>query len=393
MAISILRSTAAGRLLGALYASGPMTRSHATEVAGLARSAAGKAVEDLERLDLLRTDSPSAPGTPGRPSPKLVLRDSGACVISGVLGREGFDLAVVDLGRRILQRRSESFDTGTLDPEDTLARMSHAINRLVGDISEPCVGIGISVPGLYNQQSGVAQALLPIGWRDVPMRAIMARFLPLDIPQMIAHDATLAALAELHTGAGRGAQRLLFLTGQRIGVGSALIVADEHAGRSDHSLQAGHLIVDPAGPRCACGARGCLELFVDGRALARALDLPEAHPTAELHRSLQNPSSAARARLDGVVDHLEVGLISLVNTLAPDRVILSGLLSDLAGLYPERLSETLKLSVIAQITPVTLACSTMKNHRLLGASALAFEPLLRDPEGLLGALQRSNFPG
>jgi len=41
--------------------------------------------------------------------------------------------------------------------EDTLARMSHAINRLVGDISEPCVGIGISVPGLYNQQSGVAQ--------------------------------------------------------------------------------------------------------------------------------------------------------------------------------------------------------------------------------------------
>jgi hypothetical protein len=59
-------------------------------------------------------------------------------------------------------------------------------------------------------------------------------------------------------------------------------------------------------------------------------------------------------------------LISLVNTLAPDRVILSGLLSDLAGLYPERLSETLKLSVIAQITTVTLARSTMKNHRLLG---------------------------
>jgi predicted NBD/HSP70 family sugar kinase len=206
---------------------------------------------------------------------------------------------------------------------------------------------------------------------------------------VIAHDATLGALAELHTGVGRGAQRLLFLTGQRIGVGSALIVADEHAGRSDHSLQAGHLIVNPAGPRCTCGAKGCLELFVDGRALARALGLPDAHPTADLHRSLLNPSSAAKKRLDGVMDHLEVGLISLVNTLAPDRVILSGLLSDLAALYPERLSETLNLSVIAQISPVTLARSTMKNHRLLGASELAFEPLLRDPEGLLGAMQLS----
>jgi predicted NBD/HSP70 family sugar kinase len=132
---------------------------------------------------------------------------------------------------------------------------------------------------------------------------------------------------------------------------------------------------------------------VDGRALARALDLPEAHPTAELHRSLQNPTPAARARLDSVVDHLEVGLISLVNTVAPDRVVLSGLLADVAGLYPQRLSEMLKLSIMAQITPITLVRSTMKNHRLLGASELAFEPLLRDPEGLLGALQQSNNPG
>jgi predicted NBD/HSP70 family sugar kinase len=375
--------------LGALYASGPMTRSHATEAAGLARSAAGKAVEDLERLGMLRTHTPLAPGTPGRPSPKLVLCDSGAVVISVVLGREGIELAVVDLGRRILQRRSETFDTAALAPEDTLKRMADAITRLAREISVPCVGIGISVPGLYSQQTGVAQALLPIGWRDVPMGAILARLLPLDTPQVIAHDATLGALAELHTGVGRGAQRLLFLTGQRIGVGSALIVADEHAGRSDHSLQAGHLIVNPAGPRCTCGAKGCLELFVDGRALARALGLPDAHPTADLHRSLLNPSSAAKKRLDGVMDHLEVGLISLVNTLAPDRVILSGLLSDLAALYPERLSETLNLSVIAQISPVTLARSTMKNHRLLGASELAFEPLLRDPEGLLGAMQLS----
>jgi len=158
-----------------------------------------------------------------------------------------------------------------------------------------------------------------------------------------------------------GSRRLLFLSGERVGVGSALIVADEESGRSDHSLQAGHLIVRPHGPRCSCGARGCLELFVDGRAIAAALGLPEGAPSKQIREELisRNSQPSIRSRLTSIVRHLEIGLISLVNTLAPDRVVLSGFLSDLAEIFQPRLADSLSLSIVAQIEPVAIVSSTL----------------------------------
>jgi predicted NBD/HSP70 family sugar kinase len=376
----ILGSTATGRLLAALFTHGAMTRSKATAIAGLARSAAGRAVEDLERLGLLETSPPVLPGTRGRPSSFLVLRGSGAGVVAGVLGRDGIALATIDLTHTVRFRAELRFDVAAETPARTLEILGNFLRETIADSSLPIVGVGLSGPGIFNQQTGYAQALLPIGWRDVEMTRTLERSLPAGVPIQIAHDATLAALAEFRWGAGKGAQRLLFLTGQRVGVGSALIVADEQAGRSDHSLQAGHLLIEPEGPQCSCGAHGCLELYVDGRALARALGSAPQATATELLRSFDEAEDDSV--FDDIVKHLETGLISLANTLAPDRIILSGLLAVLLARFRGQLTRALDISVVAQLEPIELESSTLDDDVLVGAAELAFEPLIRDPEAV-----------
>ncbi|NKR13567.1 hypothetical protein A5N17_18885 [Arthrobacter sp. D2] len=377
-------------MLSALRADGPMTRSDATAAASLARSAAGKAVDDLQRLALLRAGSTVGDGTPGRPSATLEIVGSGAVVIACVLSSNGLDLAVVDLTRAIRLRRFEIFDAGGMDPLDTLARVARTIQDVHASLESKCVGVGISVPGVFDPHTGVARAVLPLGWRNIPMAAVLDKSLPADLPVLIAHDATLGALAEFRMGAGLGAQRLLYLAGQQIGVGSALILADEQSGRSDHPLQAGHLIVDPAGPQCSCGSKGCLELLVDGRAMMTAMGDDSFAPSSmdEVLTALSQPAPLPAA-MDRIVDHLRVGLISLVNTLSPDRVVFAGTLSPLMSRFETRMHDALDLSVVAQIQPVTLVSSTFGDAQIFGAAELAFEPLLRDPEGVLEGVGRA----
>jgi predicted NBD/HSP70 family sugar kinase len=377
-------------MLSALRTDGPMTRSDATAAASLARSAAGKAVDDLQRLALLRAGSTVGDGTPGRPSATLEIVGSGAVVIACVLSSNGLDLAVVDLTRTIKLRRFESFNAIGMDPLETLARIARNINEVHASLGSKCVGIGISVPGVFDPHTGVARAVLPLGWRNIPMAAVLDESLPADVPVLIAHDATLGALAEFRMGAGRGAQRLLYLAGQQIGVGSALILADEQSGRSDHPLQAGHLIVDPAGPQCSCGSRGCLELLVDGRAMVAAMgEVSSAPSSMDTVLNALSQSNAVPAAMDRIVDHMQVGLISLVNTLSPDRVVFAGTLSTLMSRFEERMNDALELSVVAQIQPVTLVGSTFGDAQIFGAAELAFEPLLRDPEGLFERVSRA----
>lgn len=376
-------------MLSAIRTDGPMTRSDATAAASLARSAAGKAVDDLQRLALVRAGSTVGDGTPGRPSATLEIVDSGAVVIACVLGSNGLDLAVMDLARTIKLRRFESFNATGMDPFETLATIAKTINEVHGVWGPKCVGIGISVPGVFDPHAGVARAVLPLGWRNIPMAAVLEEWLPANVPVLIAHDATLGALAEFRMGAGRGAQRLLYLAGQQIGVGSALILADGQTGRSDQPLQAGHLIVDPLGPKCSCGSRGCLELLVDGRALIAAMGEVGSAPFS-LRAALDALSrdTPLPAAMDRIVGHLQVGLISLVNTLSPDRVVFAGTLSPLMSRFEERMNDALDLSVVAQIQPVTLVGSTFDDAQIFGAAEIAFEPLLRDPEGLFEQVSR-----
>ena len=367
-----------------------MSRAQATIAAGLARSAAGTAADELIKLGLIQASpATESKGTRGRPSLELSIRPDGAAVIAVQLHRDKVDLAVVDLGRNFLHRETHDLDVVALGPEPTIRRVAALVMQLKEAMPQARLcGVGFSVPGMAGREDGIAHAVLSLGWREVPLAKIMSPLLPSYMPLALGHDATLGALAEFRAGAGRGAHRLLFITAEPGGVGAAMITSAQEMGQVvDHALQAGHLIVDPHGPLCLCGSRGCLELFVDGRAIGAKLGLDDDSRPEEVRQRFFALSrvTADELGLDETLDSLKVGLISLVNTLSPDRVVLSGLLTPFTRLYADELASAMKLAVVAQVGQVEIAVSVLDDAVLLGASEAAFEPLMADPAAFLAA--------
>lgn len=129
------------------------------------------------------------------------------------------------------------------------------------------VGCGIVVPGVVDEAAQVARWSVNLGWRDLEAADLVAQ--ATGLPTVLGHDVRAALHAEIQTGAGREAHDVLLVA---IGTGIACAARiDGHileaGGRSG---ELGHVVVDPQGPVCACGNRGCLEAIASAAAVARA---------------------------------------------------------------------------------------------------------------------------
>ncbi|GAA4980684.1 hypothetical protein GCM10023205_57180 [Yinghuangia aomiensis] len=169
----------------------------------------------------------------------------------------------------------------------------------------------------------------------VGVEALLAEALP---PQPIGvrmeNEANLGALGELWYGAGRGSGSYVYVSGEA-GIGAGLVVDGElFRGAHGAAGEIGHVVVDPSGPLCACGGRGCVEQIAGLDAVLRAAaiegvdgggagHLPDA--TAELLRRLETGDALAAAAVEAAGGGMAVALIAAVNLLDPDTVVLGGL--------------------------------------------------------------------
>jgi glucokinase len=127
--------------------------------------------------------------------------------------------------------------------------------------------VGLVVPGVVDAQQGIAVYATNIGWRQLPLRQVVAE--AVGLPVVLDHDVRAAGLAELELGAGRGLQEVLFVA-LGTGVAAAVITRGQvSAGATGRAGELGHLPVFPDGEWCACGQRGCTETYASGAALSR----------------------------------------------------------------------------------------------------------------------------
>lgn len=376
---------AAGRLLSALVDGGGMSRAEATARAAVSRSAAGTAVEDLLRLGLIHAEIPLANGR-GRPSSMLSVRGDGAAVVACEVGAQETVIVTHRLDGTFEDRTTVALDVPSMAPEESVVALAGHLRQRVEEIGARCVGVGVSIPGMINRATGVATLVLPLGWRNVPVRDLLVRELQ-DVHVAVGQDALLAAIAEFHLGAGASADRMLLLLAESVGLGGAIVGLSSGQQPVNHSLQAGHVIVDPRGPRCVCGAAGCLEMYADGRGFVRALGLgPDATPadvSAAVAEGLDD--RVLEALSEEVLTPFITGLVSLVNALGPDRVVLAGLLAELHRLAGVRLEEALTQSVVGTAEHVSVVPAQLDDGVLRGAAYDALTRLFRDPSAALGA--------
>jgi glucokinase len=228
-----------------------------------------------------------------------------------------------------------SAPTPAEDEEHTVGTMI----RLASAIRTPDVlAVGVGAAGLVDASGGVLRFAPNLAWRDVPIAARMRD--SVGLPCQVDNDANVAAYGEYRFGAGRGYRHMLLVTvGTGIGGG---IVSDGRLFRGAHGFAAeiGHIIVEPGGPVCGCGNRGCWEQVAAGRAIDRMGELEAREHDSTLRRlaggdpgkvggslvaqAASLGDAAARGIFAEVGRRLGQGIAGLVNVLDPQIVVVGG---------------------------------------------------------------------
>lgn len=232
-------------------------------------------------------------------------------------------------------------------PTEAGGGVEHVIRRIMRTVEQVekqsgvnmrpvCLGIG--APGPADSEKGVVLQAPNLGWRDVPLQQILEK--NLQMPVAVGNDANLAALGEHVFGAGKGYADLVYVT-VSTGIGGGLLLGGKlYSGITFSAGEFGHMTVDPEGPVCNCGNRGCLEALASGTAMARlAGELVEKGRGRGILQvaggkdqiTARSVSLAARegdgdalAILAVAGRWLGIGLANIINLLNPPLVLLGG---------------------------------------------------------------------
>jgi glucokinase len=214
---------------------------------------------------------------------------------------------VVDADGQVIDR--ERRDTPGQDVAQTESTIVEVVHALAARHEVTAVGIG-AAGWIANDHSTVLFAP-HLAWRNEPLReALQAR---IDLPLSVENDANAAAWAEYRFGAARGEKVVVCVT-LGTGIGGGLVVdGTVYRGAFGVACEYGHMTLVPDGRLCACGNRGCWEMYASGRALARdARELAEESPMA----------AAGMLELAGSVDGL-TGPVVTAAAAAGDPAALS----------------------------------------------------------------------
>jgi len=206
-----------------------------------------------------------------------------------------------------------------------LSALTDAIGQVYRRKAKRLRAIGVSVAGTVSGAQLVQ--FTSRGWRDVDLSVLAAKIPSrAGVQLLLGNDATLAGLAEARTGAARATSTALHLIVAQ-GIGGTLVVDGEPlAGAHGTAGEYGHVPFGDPAQICPCGARGCWDPTIDGRALARHRgDAPPHDPVGYVHDLLEHPKDAVTQRaFDAVAASLGRGIAGLVNLHDPEVVTLGG---------------------------------------------------------------------
>lgn len=226
--------------------------------------------------------------------------------------------------------------------------------------------IGVAVPGLVDEAAGVARNAVNLGWHDVPLRErLSAR---LGLPVAVGHDVRAAALAEGQLGAARGCADWLLVT-LGTGVGAAVMLGGRpYAGAHGIGGELGHLVVDPDGPPCNCGNRGCVESYASAAAIERRYG-----GGAGAEEIAAGGDAKAREVWAEAVGWLAAGLAAFVVTMDPERIVIGGGLADAGAALFEPLEAALAERLVLGDAPPVVPAALGSQAGCHGAAILARE--------------------
>lgn len=373
-------------VLNLAHVQGRLSRADVTRATGLNRSTVAGLVGELVDLGLVEEREPRMTHHAGRPSPVIVPRED---VVAIAVNPEvdAVTIALVSLSGKVLKRIR--YDTARVPtPEEVVNIVRAVVAGMRGELDSSfrTVGVGVAVPGLVRVHDGEVILAPHLGWRNVPLSAMLSR--ALELPVLVANHASTGLIAESTFGAGREARDHIYLNGGASGIGGGISMGGAAlTGTNGFAGEIGHALVNSSGVECHCGRRGCLETEVRQAPLLAALKLG-ATDIEKLDSSLLaqfnrdgGPGPELLGMVHGQVDFLTEALSTLVNIVNPELVILGGFLGTLYATDPSRMEEAVASKTMhGPREDVRFARASMGSDVfLVGAAQQAFAAVLTDP--------------
>lgn len=384
-----LRRHNLARLLRRVHESGDATRSELVAFSGLNRSTVGGLVSELSDAGLVVEGAGSA-GQVGRPSLVVQADRDSAVVVAFDLRVERTVAALVGLGGEVIARR-EQRHRRSYTPQSAAKNISTLTRQVLAEAPRRAawVGIGVGVPGIVDHTDGTVRLAPNLGWVEVPfgdmVRETITNQFGFTPPVWINNDADLGAIAEHVRGVGMSARNVIYLSGD-VGIGAGVIIDGRlMSGAGGYGGEVGHMVVNPRGTECRCGARGCWETEIGRDAIVRAAGgSADAGDIAEVLTSTRVRGGKAAAAVEDVGEWLGIGLSNLVNLFNPEVIVLGGDLRIIFPMVTGQVLRRIRLSLPGARDQVRVEVPALNgDSTLLGAAETAFEDLMADPIDVL----------
>jgi glucokinase len=255
--------------------------------------------------------------------------------------------AIFDEERNIVHRLKKKSTEQGAEAENVEQVIVSVVEEMLASSGIPLkqiAAVASSIPGVIDQASGVVLFTPNLPWRNYDIRKAMEK--RFGVPFFIGNDVNLGVLGEYRFGAARGYQNVVGLF-VGTGVGGGLILDGKlFTGHRFKAAELGHMVVEPEGPLCGCGQRGCLEAFSSKQGMSayirqqvsRGRDslLAEAvqagvFKSKKLKKALLAGDEVALEAVDRSCHYLAVATGSLINIFSPDLVLYGGGVMEAVG--------------------------------------------------------------
>jgi glucokinase-like ROK family protein len=378
-------------LLRMIWKEERISRAEIARRAGLSRSTVSTVVGDLLAAGLV-AEVGSGPSRGGRRPIELLFQYDAFGLIGVDVGATHISAVLTNLRGEVKGFLGRSFGVRD-DREGTLRTIYELIDALVAGWGRgfgPLVGIGLAVPSPVDprQPDKVSEVVLP-AWKGKGLtEAVRERF---KLPVLVDNDANLGALAELWWGAGRGHSDSIYIK-CATGIGSGHIINGRiYRGASGTAGEIGHLAIDPHGPPCVCGLRGCLVTFVGTLGLLRRANELLAHDAdSSLPRHGLTITQLEDAALAGdpvavrvvteAADYFGIAVAGLLNLLNPAVVSIGGSLARLGELLLAPLRQSVRTrTLVTSLAAAEIVASELGDRDVaVGAATLLLDAALDD---------------
>jgi glucokinase-like ROK family protein len=362
---------------------GPIARAAIARATGLSATTVSTIIDALLQEGFVNEGATQkAVASSGRRVVPVHFNAICGSILGIALGRNHLTMLLCDLSANVVSRSVLPFDTGRGATVclPLLAAAARAFVSEQGISWNRIVGVGLGMPGPIDPhlQGPVTPPRMP-GWHHVNVRDLLNR--ELGIPVYLDNNANLGALGESRYGAGQGANDMIYLQ-LGAGIGGGLIMDGKvYRGSTGGAGEIGHMTIEPRGPLCSCGKRGCLEALAGAiaivdevrqlRSLARTEQsnlerAAEITDVAQIVQEAKAGDAACKAALEFAGMSIGIALANLMNVLNPSLILIDGSSMRAGGM----LLEPIRQSIAAYSLP-DLQANTRVLPGALGGDATA----------------------